>query len=254
MPYFEWNGNNLFYRQRGNGPLLVLLPGNTASSAHLQSELDYFSDRFKIAALDFLGTGQSDRVEVWADRWWLQGARQTAALIEHLGAEHAFLIGTSGGAVAALLTAIHFPEKVLAVVADSFVEKAPPDQFRQHVIADRAQRTPGQVEFWRTGHGNDWEQVVDADTAMLEHFANQGADWFNGKLDQTQCPVLLTGSLKDELIIDVADQFCGMVQKIRYCRLYLHSQGGHPLMWSQPTVFRAVSDLFLSDVCDQEKK
>ncbi len=245
MTFFEWDGHKLFYRQRGDGPLLVLLPGNTASSAHLHGELEYFSDRFHVAALDFLGTGQSDRVAVWPDHWWLQGAQQIAVLIEHLGYEQAILMGASGGAVAALLTAIHFPEKVQAVVADSFVEQAPPEQFRELVIADRAQRTPRQVEFWRAGHGDDWDQVVDADTAMLQRFAAQGADWLQGMLDQTQCPVLLTGSLADELIPGAAEQFCGMVEKIPNCRLYLHPQGSHPLMWAQPAVFRAVSDFFL---------
>jgi valacyclovir hydrolase len=245
MPYFSWNQHFLFYRQQGSGPLLVLLPGNTASSAHLQAELAYFSDRFQVVALDFLGTGQSDRVVVWTDQWWYQGAQQIAVLIEHLGYEQAVLMGASGGAVAALLAAIHFPRFVRAVVADSFVELAPPEEFRTRVIADRSQRSPGQIEFWRAGHGDDWEQVVNADTAMLERFADQGADWFQGQLHQIRCPVLLTGSLHDELIPGVAQQFCGMVEKIPDCRLYLHDQGGHPLMWSEPQAFRAVSDNFL---------
>ena len=154
-------------------------------------------------------------------------------------------MGASGGAVAALLTAIHFPERVRAVVADSFVEKAPPEQFSDLVIADRANRSPGQIDFWRMGHGDDWEQVVEADTAMLVRFANQGADWFQGQLNQLQCPVLLSGSLQDKLIPDAAQQFCGMVEKIPNCGLYLHSEGNHPLMWSQAADFRAVSDHFL---------
>lgn len=245
MPYFEWNQHRLFYRRQGSGPLLVILPGNTASSAHLQANLDYFSDRFQVAALDFLGTGQSERVVVWADQWWYQGARQIAALIAHLGYRQAVLMGASGGAVAALLTAIHFPQVVRAVVADSFVEQAPPEEFRQRVIADRAQRSPGQVEFWRAGHGDDWEQVVDADTAMLARFADQGADWFQGQLDHIQSPVLLTASLRDPLIPGVAGQFCGMLEKIPDACLYLHTTGGHPLMWSEPDAFRAISDHFL---------
>ena len=222
-----------------------MLPGNTASSAHLQRELDYFSDRFHVAALDFLGTGQSDRVAVWTDQWWIEGAQQASALIEHLGYREAVLMGTSGGAVAALLTAIYFPERVRAVVADSFVEKAPPEQFSELVIADRTKRSPGQIDFWKMGHGEDWEQVVEADTAMLVRFTNQGADWFRGELDQLQCPVLITGSLQDQLIPGAAQQFCGMVDKIPDCRLYLHSEGNHPLMWSQAAAFRAVSDHFL---------
>jgi pimeloyl-ACP methyl ester carboxylesterase len=248
MSYFEWEGHRLFYRHQGDGPLLVVLPGNTASSAHLQGELDYFSDRYLVAALDFLGTGKSDRVAVWADQWWYQGAQQVAALVEHLGFSQVILMGASGGAVAALLTAINFPDRVQAVVADSFVEQAPPDQFRKLVIADRAQPSPEQIEFWRAGHGDDWKQVVDADTAMLKRFADQGADWFQGQLNYLRCSVLLTGSLRDELIPRAAQQFCGVLEKITDCRLYLHHEGSHPLMWSAPEVFRVVSDYFLESV------
>jgi valacyclovir hydrolase len=248
MPFFDWKQHKLFYRQQGSGPLLIVLPGNTASSVHLQGELAYFSDRFHVAALDFLGTGRSERIAVWGDRWWLQGAHQTIALIDHLGYDQAILMGASGGAVAALLAAIHYPDRVRAVIADSFVEKAPPEQFRELVIADRAPRTPGQIGFWRAGHGEDWEQVVDADTAMLERFADQGADWFQGELNQTQCPVLLTASLQDPWIPGAAEQFCGMLAKIPDARLYLHAAGGHPLMWSEAQAFRAVSDNFLQAV------
>jgi len=245
MPFYEWNQHRLFFRQQGTGALLVILPGNTASSALLQGELTYFSDRFHVVAPDFWGTGQSDRVAIWADQWWFQGAHQIAALINHLGYEQALLMGASGGAVAALLTAIHFPQYIRGVIADSFVDQAPPEAFRDRVIADRSQRTPDQIKFWQTAHGDDWEQVVNADTAMLERFANQGANWFQGQLDQVQCPVLLTASLRDSLIQPVIQNFCGMVEKIPDCRLYLHHKGGHPLIWSEPGVFRAVSDCFL---------
>ncbi|HBY07772.1 MAG TPA: hypothetical protein DEH22_08320 [Chloroflexi bacterium] len=248
MPYFEWKQHQLFYREKGNGLLLVVLPGNTASSAHLQGELDYFGDRFHVAALDFLGTGQSERVAVWADQWWLQGAQQIVALIEHLGYGQAILMGASGGAVAALLAAIHSPARVKAIIADSFVEQVPPDEFRARVLADRAQRTHGQIAFWQAGHGDDWEQVIAADNAMIVRFADQGANWFQGKLDQTQCPVLLTASLRDPLISEVVPQFAGMVEKIPDCRLYLHHHGDHPLMWSESRVFRSMSDLFLQSL------
>jgi pimeloyl-ACP methyl ester carboxylesterase len=248
MPFFEWEQHRLFYRHQGSGPLLIVLPGNTASSFHLLGELTYFSERFQVAALDFLGTGQSERVAIWADQWWLQGAIQIAALIAHLGAEKACLMGTSGGAVAALLTAIHFPECVSAVVGDSFVEQAPPDQFRARVLSDRAQRSASQIEFWQAAHGDDWEQVIDADNAMISRFADQGANWFQGQLNQVQCPVLLTASLQDPLIPNVAQEYSGMVEKITDCRLYLHHKGGHPLMWSEPQVFRTVSDFFLTSI------
>ena len=48
-----------------------------------------------------------------------------AALIDHLGEEKAVVVGSSGGGIVALLTAVLFPEKVLAVIADSTVDHWP---------------------------------------------------------------------------------------------------------------------------------
>jgi len=76
MPYFNWNDHQIFYREQGESPLLLILPGNTASSICCQGEIDYFSSHYHTASLDFLGTGKSDRVVIWAQDWWADGASQ----------------------------------------------------------------------------------------------------------------------------------------------------------------------------------
>ena len=99
MPHFIYNNHQLFYREQGNGPLLLILPGNTASSACHEGELTYFGQRYHAVSLDFLGAGQSDRLAVWPDDWWGQGAHQARELIEHLRQTRCLVMGTSGGAV-----------------------------------------------------------------------------------------------------------------------------------------------------------
>jgi pimeloyl-ACP methyl ester carboxylesterase len=113
------------------------------------------------------------------------------------------------------------------------------------LIPDRAQRTPDQVAFWRGAHGEDWERVVEADTDLIRRFVGRGGDWFGDALREVQCPVLLTASKRDAVLSQVACQNCHMAEQISDGRLYLHNEGGHPLMWSQPEVFRAAADLFL---------
>ena len=100
MPHFIWNNHQIFYREQGEGPLLLILPGNTVSSICHQGELEYFSDHYHTASLDFSGTGKSDRVAIWAQDWWADGANQAITLVEHLGYQECIVMGTSGGAVA----------------------------------------------------------------------------------------------------------------------------------------------------------
>jgi pimeloyl-ACP methyl ester carboxylesterase len=245
MPYFMYQGRRLFYREQGSGPPLLILPGNTASSACHPGELAHFGQRYRAVALDFLGVGQSDRVAVWPHNWWAEGATAAVALLDQLGVEQCIAVGASGGAAIALLLAIQRPERVRAVVADSVVARIPADALRA-LLAERAQRTPGQVAFWRQAHGDDWAQVVDADTMMLASHAATGIDYFQDRLAQIGCPTLLTASLLDPLLPAVASQICAMARQIPQSRLFLVNGGDHPLMWSRASEFRAVADAFLA--------
>ena len=245
MPYFIHQERRLFYREQGSGPLLLILPGNTASSACHLGEMEHFGQRYRAVALDFPGTGRSDRVAVWPHDWWAAGAAAAVALLDQLGAQQCIAVGTSGGAAIALLLAIHYPGRVRAVVADSVVAHIPAEALRA-LLAERAQRTSGQVTFWRQAHGDDWAQVVDADTAMLASHSGMGIDYFQGRLAQIACPVLLTASLSDPLLPAVASQLCTMARQIPRCCLFMTNGGDHPLMWSRAGEFRAVADAFLA--------
>jgi pimeloyl-ACP methyl ester carboxylesterase len=170
MPYFTHRQRRLFYRAEGQGPLLMILHGNTASSAARLGELIHFGQRYRAVALDFPGTGQSDRLNVWPDDWWLKGACAAVALMDHLSTGQSFVVGTSGGAIAALLMAQHVPDRVRAVIADSCVRRQPPKVVRAEV-ANRMQRHPEAVASWRHAHGDDWEQVVEADSDLTLRLA-----------------------------------------------------------------------------------
>ncbi|MBD3305798.1 alpha/beta fold hydrolase [candidate division KSB3 bacterium] len=245
MPYFTHQTYRLFYREQGDGPLLILLPGNTASSACHEDELVYFSRHYHAVALDFLGTGRSDRLDAWPDDWWERAAADVAALVQFIGEDRAVLMGTSGGGIVALLTAILFPERVQAVVADSCVERYPADMLRE-VVAERQERSERQVAFWQFAHGEDWQQVVEADSDLLLRAAQHGdLDWAQGRLTAIRCPVLLTASLRDNSLPDVANQMCRMAAQIPDSRLFLVNGGAHPLMWSRREDFLCVSEYFL---------
>jgi valacyclovir hydrolase len=245
MPAFTNDDHQLFYREQGSGPLLLILPGNTASSANHSGELAYFGQRYRAVSLDFWGTGQSDRLEQWPDNWWEVGAHDAAALIAHLGDEPAFVMGTSGGAIVALLLAILYPERVRAVIADSIVERFTAASLKRSV-AGRAARTPEQVTLWAQAHGEDWQAVVDADSGMLMHFLKKTrGDWAQGRLHQINCPVLLTASLEDSMLPNVCKQLMSMSRQIPNSRSFLTGDGDHPLMWSRPEDFRHVCDYFL---------
>ncbi len=250
MPFFTHDGHRLHYReQRHNDatrPLLLVLPGNTATSAQHGGELAYFGIRYHAVALDFWGTGQSDRLTVWPDDWYQQAASDAAALVMHLGRAQATVVGTSGGATVALWMAVLHPDRVSAVIADSTVACYPPDALHTE-LENRERRTPDQVAFWRDAQGEDWTEVIEADSDMLHRLAERGGRMAPERMSEILCPVLLTASFDDPLLPDVGHQLSDMGQQIPNARVYLTKGGDHPLMWSRSTEFRRVCDLFLDE-------
>lgn len=247
MPTFINDGLSLFYREKGHGSLLLILPGNTASSVCHEGELDCFSQYYHAVSVDFRGTGKSQRLSSWPDDWWSKCADDVASLISHLGENKCIVMGTSGGANIALLLAIRYPMNVSSVIADSCAEYFYPEDLRKEV-ANRGLQTKEQIEFWKYANGDDWEDVVRADSELLMDFADNGGDLFKGKLGAIECPVLFTGSLKDSFIPDIAEQNIRMTKQIQNSATFLSNDGDHPFMWNCPELFRSVSYQFLKNL------
>lgn len=246
MPYFTHEGHRLHYREQGSGRPLLILPGDTSSAAHHSGELAHFEDHYHSVSLDFRGTGRSDRIETWPADWWEICVEDTAALVRHLGEGPAILVGQSAGAAISLMLAIRHPDLVRAVISDSQVEYLP-DWWLREMVARRRVPSPSAKLFWQVAHGEDWPQVVaEDDAAMLARADAGGIDWFHGRLAEIKCPVLLMGSLADDLMPNLPAQIITVARQIPECSVYFCATGAHALMWTRPEHFRRAADCFLA--------
>ncbi|MFH0883185.1 MAG: alpha/beta hydrolase [bacterium] len=235
----------MHYREAGQGPLLLILPGNTSSSAMHAREIEYFSQRYRVICPDYLGTGKSSRLSDWPLDWWQRNVEDVAALLEYLGSGPAMMIGSSGGALVALTLAIDHAEMIRCVIAESCVTRYPADRLGE-MMQHRKEPSPELVGFWLMAHGADWREVVRADTDMMLRLAEQGdVDYFEGRLKQIRCPVLLAGSLRDTTVPQIGTQLPEMAAQIPGAELLLVNEGEHPLLWTVPEVFYATADSFL---------
>lgn len=248
MPFFDCGGRRLHYREEGRGPLLLLLPGDTSSAAMHEGELEHFGRSHHTVCLDLWGTGRSERAHPWPATWWEQGAQDAASLIRLLDEGAAVVVGQSGGGAIALKLALACPQLVRALISDSQVERLP-EQWLRAVVAHQRRRVPSPTmqAFWQRAHGSDWRQVVEADDAAILARAEEGGiDWFEGRLTQVGCPVLLTGSLADRIMPDLPAQILSMARQIPECHVYFCNRGNHPLMWTNPGAWRRAADCFLA--------
>ena len=81
---------------------------------------DRYKEDYKVILIDFLGHGRSDRLEQFPTDFWYDQAMQVIELLTSCRYGRVNLIGTSGGALAALNVALERPDLVCSVIADSF--------------------------------------------------------------------------------------------------------------------------------------
>src|SRR5215207_3549501 len=117
---FEYGEHRLAYASYGEGPkLTVLLHGLLFSGRMHEALARALADRgHRVVTLDLLGHGQSDRPP---DMWrysMTEFGREVVALLDHLGAEQAVVMGTSLGANATLEVASLAPERLRGMVIE----------------------------------------------------------------------------------------------------------------------------------------
>lgn len=169
---------------------------------------------------------------------------------KHKGFEKVNVIGSSGGAIAAINMALEKPEMVNAVVADSFEGLSANPDITEQIRIGREYAKQNE-EFRRTlklMHGDDWESVVDADTeAIIAHAKNIGS--FSHKpIDELKVRLLLTGSSKDEMF--PTGHYNKLFESIsnRTCmaKSHIFEQGGHPAMMSNMKEFISLCEEFFA--------
>lgn len=248
MSYFSFQDHQIFYAQLGVGEPLLLLHGNTASSQMFEPVIKRLAQDYHVVVIDFLGNGQSDRLEVWPCDLWFQWGEQVQALCHFLGLSDVSVIGCSGGALAALNLALEHPNTIKAVIADSFAGlKA--DQYSVKQLKtnrDYAKQNNQFCALMKTMHGKDWEAVIEADTqAIISHATNIG-NYCHHALTELTVPLLLTGSEEDEMF--PAKHYKKLFDKI--CRQtglaskYIFAHGHHPAMLSNIEEFIFISQKF----------
>lgn len=137
MSYFSYKDKQCFYKEYGEGEPLIFLHGNTASSKMFEVLMPLYTEKFRCILIDFLGNGQSDRIRKFSPDMWYDEALQAIALIEHLNCGKVNLVGTSGGAWAAINAALERPDLIYAVIADSFDGWTLNDNFSDNLLSER---------------------------------------------------------------------------------------------------------------------
>lgn len=104
----------LYYQEKGNKEPFILLHGNGQSSSYFKNQIDYFSDQYRVIALDTRGHGRSPR---GAKPFTIeQFSCYLYDFMEELEISEAIILGFSDGANTAMKFAMKYPDKVKALI------------------------------------------------------------------------------------------------------------------------------------------
>ena len=118
MPKCIANGITIHYEERGTGEPLVLLMGLGAPWAKWEPHVQAYEKYYRCILIDNRGAGESDKPEE-ACYSIEEMAADTLGVMDALGIKSAYMNGISMGGAIAEYIAIHYPERVRAIVLTS---------------------------------------------------------------------------------------------------------------------------------------
>lgn len=104
----------LYYQEKGNKEPFILLHGNGEDGFYFKNQIDYFSDRYRVIAVDTRGHGKSPRGT--APFTIEQFSYDLYDFMEDLKISKAVILGFSDGANIAMKFAMKYPDKVKALI------------------------------------------------------------------------------------------------------------------------------------------
>jgi pimeloyl-ACP methyl ester carboxylesterase len=114
MPIVNSNGNKIYFEERGSGNPLLLIMGITATSSVWEKHVAFWEKSFRCILVDNRGVGKSEKPP--GPYTSLQMAEDCLALLDHLDIHSVKVVGVSMGSIIAQQLAIHYPERIEAMV------------------------------------------------------------------------------------------------------------------------------------------
>lgn len=105
---------SLYYQEKGKGEPFILLHGNGENGNYFNNQIEYFSNEYRMIAVDTRGHGKSPRgVEPFTIE---QFAKDLNELMLELKISKAIILGFSDGANIAMKFALKYPNKIKALI------------------------------------------------------------------------------------------------------------------------------------------
>lgn len=199
----------IYYRDEGAGPPLLLLHGGWGNSLYpFKRQIDKLRDQFRVICPDRSGYGRSTHLgefDLSAD-FHYRAAAETLSFMDSLGIERASLWGHSDGAVIAAIIGFTAPERVSGLVLEAFHYYRMKPRSREFFekLAEQPEALGAELcerfalEFgrkdWRrliTSHARAWIQMAMESNDQQNDNDDSCEDTYKGRLNEISAPTLV---------------------------------------------------------------
>ncbi len=153
--FVEADGGRIYFEVEGDGHPLLLIHGGLGSLRMWDGQAPVFGERYRVIRYDTRGFGRTETDDVE-----FTNRGDAAAVLDHVGASTAFVVGQSRGGVIALDLTIDRPDRVDALVSVAGgvggYESELPEDFEQ----------PPWDEMERLAEAKEWDALAELETRV----------------------------------------------------------------------------------------
>ena len=153
--FLDVSGGRIYYEVEGEGHPLLLIHGGLGSLRMWDGQVPTFAERYRVIRYDTRGFGRSETDDVE-----FSNRDDAAAVLDHVGASSAYLMGQSRGGMIALDFLIERPERV-----DAFVSVASGVGGYEAQLPEGPDVPPWD-EMERHWEQKEWDQLAELDTRV----------------------------------------------------------------------------------------
>jgi 3-oxoadipate enol-lactonase len=153
--FLDVSGGKLYYEVEGEGHPLLLIHGGLGSLRMWDGQVPAFAERYQVIRYDTRGFGLTETRDVE-----FSNRDDAAAVLDHVGASTAYLVGQSRGGMIALDFLIERPERV-----DAFVSVASGVGGLEPQLPEGT-ATPPWEEMERLWETKEWDRLAELDTQV----------------------------------------------------------------------------------------
>lgn len=235
--FIKVNDIKMYYEVYGEGQPLLLIHGNKTGIKGWKPQIDFFSKKYKVFAVDCRGRGKS---ELGKDSLsYIQIANDLNQFVNLMKIDSVNILGKSDGGIVGILMGIYYPKKISKIVAFGSNMKSDTTALYKATLEEiKTERRFADQMIAKGDTSQNWK-IEQQRNRMMEFQPNISAE----ELNKINVPVLVMSCDRDVIKIE---HTLFIYNNIKFSNLSIFPGELHRVTRENPDLFNETVDNFIS--------